>query len=206
MATMSKRTTTKKTSTKPVENKSTVESSSTTTNVIAQEDITDKTTETSEKKEKKTYKDTEGIICKSITPGGLYMAGLKSKILYKWIDAGDTVEVEYQDLLAAIRSHDNYVMSPLFVIEDEELVSQYPHLSKVYESLYAVGELEGVLLDLDADSMKATILSLPSGAQNSIKSMASKMISTGRLDSIKKIKVLDEIFDTEMSVTAGLFD
>ncbi len=200
MATMSKRTTTKKVATKITNSQ---KSSTSNIDTIDNSNVAE---EVNIEKKKKEYNDTDGIICKSITPGGLYMVGLKSNILYKWIDAGDTIEIEYQDLLAAIRSHDNYVMSPLFVIEDEELVSQYPHLSKIYESLYAAGELESVLLDLDASSMKATILSLPSGAQNSIKSMAAKMISDGSLDSIKKIKILDEIFDTEMSVTAGLFN
>lgn len=54
--------------------------------------------------------------------------------------------------------------------------------------------------------MKATILSLPQGAQDSIKHIASKMVSDGTLDSVRKIKILDEIFDTEMSVMTGLFD
>lgn len=157
------------------------------------------------KKEKKTYAPSDGIPCKSITNGGLYMPGLKSNILYSWVDAGDIVEVEYQDLQAAIRSNNGYVMNPLFVIEDEELVSQFPQLKKLYEALYSVGELEDVITELSPGDMKATILSLPKGAQDAIKHLASKMVSDGRLDSVKKIKTLDEIFDTEMSIMTGLF-
>lgn len=157
------------------------------------------------KKEKKTYALTDGIPCKSITNGGLYMPGLKSNILYTWVDAGDVIEVEYQDLQAAIRSNNSYVMNPLFVIEDEELVAQFPQLKKLYETLYSVGELEDVITELSPGDMKATILSLPKGAQDSIKHLASKMVSDGRLDSVRKIKVLDEIFDTEMSIMTGLF-
>lgn len=157
------------------------------------------------KKEKKTYAPTDGIQCKSITNGGLYMPGLKSNILYTWIDAGDVIEVEYQDLQAAIRSNNSYVMNPFFVIEDEELVAQFPQLKKIYDALYSVGELEDVLTELSPGDMKATILSLPKGAQDSIKHLASKMVSDGRLDSVRKIKVLDEIFDTEMSIMTGLF-
>ena len=66
--------------------------------------------------------------------------------------------------------------------------------------------LEDVILDLDPASMKATILSLPEGAQTSISHLASKMVSDGRLDSVKKIKILDEIFDTDMTVMTGLFN
>lgn len=158
------------------------------------------------KKEKRKYEQSEGILCKSITSGGLYMPGLKSNILYTWIDSGDQIEVEYQDLLAAIRSNNSYVMRPFFVIEDEEFVSQFPQLKKLYDKLYSVGELKDVITDLSPADMKATILSLPQGAQDSIKHIASKMVSDGTLDSVKKIKILDEIFDTEMSVMTGLFN
>ena len=158
------------------------------------------------KKEKRKYEQSEGILCKSITSGGLYMPGLKSNILYTWIDSGDQIEVEYQGLLAAIRSNNSYVMRPFFVIEDEEFVSQFPQLKKLYDKLYSVGELKDVITDLSPADMKATILSLPQGAQDSIKHIASKMVSDGTLDSVRKIKILDEIFDTEMSVMTGLFD
>ena len=158
------------------------------------------------RKGKKTYAPTDGIPCKSITNGGLYMPGLKSNILYTWIDAGDVIEVEYQDLQAAIRSNNGYVMNPFFVIEDEELVAQFPQLKKIYNTLYSVGDLEDVITELSPGDMKATILSLPKGAQDSIKHLASKMVSDGRLDSVRKIKVLDEIFDTEMSIMTGLFN
>ena len=161
------------------------------------EPVTSESAKTVEvKKEKKTYAPT----------GGIYMPGLKSNILYTWIDAGDVIEVEYQDLQAAIRSNNGYVMNPFFVIEDEELVAQFPQLKKIYNTLYSVGDLEDVITELSPGDMKATILSLPKGAQDSIKHLASKMVSDGRLDSVRKIKVLDEIFDTEMSIMTGLFN
>lgn len=181
----------------------TVETESTTESVKAEPVKTADVKEV--KKEKKSYAPSDGIPCKSITNGGLYMPGLKSNILYSWVDAGDIVEVEYQDLQAAIRSNNGYVMNPLFVIEDEELVSQFSQLKKLYEALYSVGELEDVVTELSPGDMKATILSLPKGAQDAIKHLASKMVSDGRLDSVKKIKTLDEIFDTEMSIMTGLF-
>lgn len=164
------------------------------------------TVEKEVKKQPKTFEPSDGIPCKSITQGGLYMPGLKSNILYTWIDAGDVVEVEYQDLMAAIRSHNGYIMRPLFVIEDEDVIANYPQIKKLYESLYSIDELEDVILDLSPESMKATILSLPEGAQTSICHLASKLVSNGRLDSVKKIKALDEIFDTDMTAMTGLFN
>lgn len=169
-----------------------------------------KTTETvevkePEKKEPRKYTNDEGIVCRSITPGGLYMTGIKSNILYEWNDIGVDTEIEYQDLVAAIRSNSAYVMKPLFIIQDKEFVEQFPRLKNLYDTLYSIKDLQSVLTNLSPDDMKATILSLPEGAQESIKHIASKMISNRTLDSVRKIEYLDEIFDTKMMLLTGMF-
>lgn len=160
------------------------------------------------KKKEKTqrkFEATEGIPCKSITSGGLYMEGIKSHIVYEWADNGDVTEVEYQDVVAAIRSNASYISKPYFIIEDEDVLEQFPQIKKKYESMYSIKDLRDVLIDLPVKSMKATILSLPEGAKESIKHLASQMISNGSLDSVQKIKTLDEIYGTELMLMTGLF-
>ena len=161
--------------------------------------------ETKPVEKKKVYAENEGVRCKSITPGKLFMEGMKSKIVYRWTDNGDVVEVEYQDLLAAIRSNSSYVIKPFFVIEDDELVNKFPQLKRVYESMYSIKDLKDVLTTMSVGEMEKTILALPEGARDSIKHLASKMISNGTLDSVQKIKCLDKIYDTEMMMMTGLF-
>ena len=46
--------------------------------------------------------------------------------------------------------------------------------------------------------MEKTILKLPVGAQDSIKTIAATMVDNGTLDSIQRVKVIDKIFGTEM--------
>lgn len=173
-------------------------------------DIEKNTTETptveSATPKKKVFAPTDGVLCRSITPGQLFMEGLKSRILYTWLDNGDVVEVEYQDVVAAIRANRGYITLPLFVIEDKDVIAEYPQLNKIYDALYTYKDLRDVILDLNPVDMKATIMKLPEGAKNSIKHIASQLISDGTLDSVKKIKTLDEIFDTELSIMTGLFN
>lgn len=159
-----------------------------------------------EKREPKKFEATDGIPCRSITSGGLYMSGIKSHIMYEWSDNGDVTEVEYQDIVAAIRSNVSYISKPYFIIEDEDIIAQFPQLNRIYASMYSFKDLRDVLTELPAKSMKATILSLPEGAKESIKNIASQMISNGTLDSVQKIKILDEIFDTELMLMTGLFN
>lgn len=148
---------------------------------------------------------TDPVECESIVAGELGMIGIKSGINYRWAERGDITEVEYQDLVAAIRSHESFIEEPYFIIRDEEFLEQYKNVRKIYETMYSIGDLENVL-KLSERSMKATILSLPEGARNSIKNIASTQIANGTLDSVRKIKILDEIFDTKMMLMTELFD
>ena len=159
-------------------------------------------------KQKKKFEPTEGIRCKSVTTGGLYMNGIKSHILYAWSDLGDETEVEYQDLVAAVRSGsgNGYITKPRFVIQDEDFITEFPQLRRIYENMYSVRDLRDVLLKTTPVEMKNMILSMPEGVQESLKHLASEMISKGTLDSVKKIKVLDEIYDTKLMMMTELFN
>ena len=46
-----------------------------------------------------------------------------------------------------------------------------------------------------------TIKKLPKGAKEALKGIASTMIESHTLDSVHRIKALDEIFDTKMLLT-----
>lgn len=155
---------------------------------------------------KKEFEDTDPILCTSITCGELRMEGVKSGLQYVWLDRGDTVEVEYQDLVAAMRVAKMQIMSPCFIVEDEDFVARYPKLKEIYGTIYSVGDLRKIIIDLDAQSMKMTIKSLPEGAKNSVKNIAATMVQNGQFDdlSIAKIKVLDELFGTNLLLLSDL--
>lgn len=164
---------------------------------------TKKTTTTSQSAKKK-YNPDDGIMCRSITVGGLWLDGVKSGNVYRWVEYGDETEVEYRDLVAMIRSRSNYIYAPTFIIEDEEFVSEFPQLKKFYDEQYSIADLRGVL-NLPVNSMIETIKTLPPGAASSLKNIASTAIVNGTLDSVKKIKALDEYFGTELNLLASLF-
>ena len=155
-------------------------------------------------KKAKVFKDTDPVKCVSITPGELGMTGVKTNIGYRWTGRGDTVDVEYQDLVAAVRLNKSHIFKPYFVISDKDFISQFPQVEKVYASMFSYKDLTDVL-KLEPETMRNTILSLPEGARNSIRSIASSLISNGNLDSIARIKVLDEIFDTKFMLMTELF-
>lgn len=155
------------------------------------------------KAESKKFAQDDLIPCKSITAGELLMVGERTKMLYRWADADDVQEIEYQDLIYATRSNSGFVFKPRFIIMDNDFIAQNPKIQEKYDTMYTNKDLRDILL-LSPNEIKKIVPTLPDGAKESLKSMASTMIDNGSLDSVARIKVLDELFDTNMMLKTKL--
>jgi hypothetical protein len=155
------------------------------------------------KAEPKRFAQDDLIPCKSITAGELLMVGERTKMLYRWADTDDIQEVEYQDLIYAARSNSGFVFKPRFIIMDKDFVAQNPKVQEKYDTMYTNKDLRDIIM-LSPKEIKKIVPTLPEGAKESLKSMASTMIDNGVLDSVARIKVLDELFDTNMMLKTNL--
>jgi phosphoglucomutase len=52
--------------------------------------------------------------------------------------------------------------------------------------------------------MAKKISELPKGAKETLRTIAASMVSSGAIDSVAKIKKLDEIFETDMEFLSSL--
>ena len=151
------------------------------------------------------FRPDDAVKCKSITAGSLGMIGIKSGVNYEWAGRGDVTEVEYQDLVAAIRSGKRHITEPFLIIQDSDFLAQFPQVEKIYSTMYSVADMEDLLINPDANTMIATIKTLPDGAKDSIKNIAATLIANGRIDSVSKIKALDEFYGTKFALMSELF-
>ena len=149
------------------------------------------------KAEPKKYKDDDRIPCCSITVGEYLFVGDKSHDLYDWVAEGDVVNMRYDDLVMAIRTRKPCVYKPRIIIQDDEFLAEYSDIQSMYDTLYSKDDLMAVLA-LDANRMADVINRMPEGAKDAIKGMAMKAIEQGTLDSLSRVKVLDQIFGTDM--------
>ena len=156
-----------------------------------------------EVKQKRVFKDSDGIPCRSVTQGGLYMEGQKTHMQYEWVTYGDYTDVEYADLAAAVRVKSGYVFRPTFIIEDDDFIAEFPTLKKFYTENYSITDLEAIL-KYPVDKMLEEIKCLPKTALDSLKVLAASSVADGSLDSVKKIGALDEVLGTNMSLLAEL--
>lgn len=149
-----------------------------------------------EKKVKK-FKDDDMIPCVSITAGNLYLVGAKSNEKYTWEGIGSVVEVEHGDLIREVRNRTSYIFKPFFIIQDRDFLAQHPEVEDAYGAMYTPEDIRKVL-SMDYRKMRSAIEQMPVGAQDALKDVAITMIERGELDSIQRIKVIDEYFGTEM--------
>ena len=161
-------------------------------------DVVEETVNEFQKKEPRKFAQDDMILCKSVTYGELLLPGKKSKLLYIWSNYGDTTEVEFQDLQALRSTRSAYLMNPYFVIEDEELLEQWPELKNLYDKVAALDVDD--LFNLPINQFKKRLREIPIGFKDSIKNIAGEKIRNGSLDSIAKINALDEILGTELKL------
>ena len=149
----------------------------------------------------KVFDQQDLIPCRSMISGPLYITGMRSRIPYTWADYGDVQEVEYRDLIYMVRTpQDKTIYNPRIIVEDDDFVDQNKALKALYDSLYTSGDLRDIV-KLPVRQMTDAINKLPSGAKDSFKGIVSTMIDSHQLDSVQKIKAIDEIFGTRLLLT-----
>lgn len=147
----------------------------------------------------KEYNGDDLIPCRSMTKGELICVGKKSKETYIWADYGDITEVEYQDLLALKASKSSFIFDTLFIIDDEELLEgdKWKEVKALYEGIYSEDVPE--LIAMNREDFKRVFPTLPSGLKKAVMTEVATQMEAGTFDSIQKIKLIDEICDTDLS-------
>lgn len=150
-------------------------------------------------KSSRKYNPGDMIPCRSLTFGELLLTGTKSRLLYSWANYGDITEVEFQDLQALKSTRSSYLFKPRFVIEDEELAEQWSKdLGVMYKEIVDI-DVED-LFKLSPAQFKAKLKNAPKGVQQAVKNIAGEKILNGSLDSLAKIKAIDEILGTDLTL------
>ena len=145
------------------------------------------------------FNETDLIPCKSMTSGGLNFIGNSGKKV-RFEDFGMVEYVEYGDLRREAQSANptNYLYYPRFIVLDPDFVEEFPKLEELYNTIYTEnGDFERII-DLPKDEMKEAIDKLPKGCKECLKGIVATKLDNGSLDSVSKIKMLDEAFGTQM--------
>ena len=153
--------------------------------------------------EKKTFNDSDYILCRSVWSGGLNIIS-QSGNLYEFKDYGSECEINYRDLVTLIRRGSEHVFLPRFVILDDDFLEDFPTVQKVYGTMYTMNDLVEIL-ELPVHAMKREIEKLPQSTKDSMRNLIATQIANGKLDSIAKVRELTTIFDSDFNLLSDLF-
>lgn len=201
----------KKTVVEPIEKKKTARkprSAKTTTKTTKEEKkenvgLEDNVKEESEQRE---YLPSDLIPCKNIFAGTTVLTGNKTKTNYVWEGFGVVEYVEYQDLRSEIlNKRSAYIYEPLIMIEDEHIVKSFKGLFELYKNMKTPEELEDLLHNGTEAELRKAIEEIPFGLQESLRSLAATMLQEGTLDSVRKVRMIDDLLDTSLSEQLGMF-
>lgn len=160
---------------------------------ITNEDSKTKTKSSAKKK----FQNDDMIECVSITAGKLFLIGRKTNDKYTWDGIGDVQEVAYADLISEVRTRNAIVFLPRIIIQNDDFLAQHEDILYLYGSLYTPDDILKILT-LPAGQMYDYIKKMPVGAREALKGIAVERIERGELDSIQRIKIIDEFFGTEL--------
>lgn len=149
----------------------------------------------------KEYDAYDLIPCQSLVNGTMYYLSPKSNTMYTWDNNGSIVDMTYEDLLVMKQSHSELMYRPCLMIMDEELLSQprWANVKSIYDNydVLSLGDATKII-SLDSLSLKKALDKLTPSMRVVICNTAATMIENGTLDSIAKIKVIDEVCGTEL--------
>ena len=154
-------------------------------------------------KEKRVFTDSDYVLCRSITYGGLYIGG-QSGNMYEFRDYGSECEINYRDLVSLIRKGSDHIFLPRFIILDEDVLDDFPTIKRAYEVAYTRKDLLEILAR-PTSQMKAAISELPEATQNVLEKMIGEEIANGSLDSISKVRTLSNLFNSDFNLLSSLF-
>ena len=153
--------------------------------------------------QKRKLSDGDYIMCHSVTAGGLNI-NCRSRNHYEFKDYGDYGEIEYRDLVELVRKRSDHIFAPRIIIDDDDFLDEFPSIRKFYEEQYTVNDLKDILR-LEPGRMEKEIKNLPRDVMDTIRSLAATMVGNGEIDSVKKVRVLTDVFGTDFNLLSELF-
>lgn len=138
----------------------------------------------------------EPIPVMNVTNGKLIYVSKKTGAEWVWGDYGDIEYVEFQELLTMRSGQKRFLDEPFLLILEEDVVD-YLGLNKMYDSMINLDSLDDIF-KLNQKDFEEIVEKSPKGIKHSIVTRARQKVENETLDSVKKIKYINERFNTDI--------
>lgn len=140
----------------------------------------------------------EMIATRSSVNGLLIYISPRSKEKYTWDDFGSVEYMEMGELMTMKSSSPKFLKDAQLIIDDEE-AAEYLGLTKVYENLIDLDDLND-FFDKSTDEIAKVLPKLPEGLKRAIATRARALAEDGTLDSLGKIKIIEQELDVDIQM------
>lgn len=147
---------------------------------------------------KKKIENDRMIPIMNISPNGLIYISRRTGAEWEWSEYGDIEYMEMQELQTMRTSQKRFLSEPWVLILDEEVVS-FMGLDKMYKNMVHPDNIEQVFSMKNAD-FKEVIEKVPNGIAQLICNRAVTKVADGTLDSVAKIKVLNDKYNLDLRI------
>ena len=137
------------------------------------------------------------ILVRSVTKGGLTYISPKTGMQVTWDNYGTEEYIDYGEILTMKSSKPRFLTEPYLVIDDEEVAIKLGY-KKMYDEMIDIDNLENFYKQ-SLEEMTEQIEKSPKGIKKLIGEEAASQMKDGNLNDIRKIKLLEEKLNIELS-------
>lgn len=148
------------------------------------------------KRAKPQFELTDSVLIRNGFHGPLIIELPKSGYTIKLQEFGDEDYVEIADLRTLRNSHPKFFKKNWILFDDPDVID-YLHVNEYYKNVLTNEEIEE-LFDLPEEVMTKELRKLSDGQRSTAMYAAMEKIGDGALDSIGKIKALEDIFGCKL--------
>lgn len=133
------------------------------------------------------------VVVRNGYQGRLVYISQRTNEEFVWDAFGDEQEMQLRELKNAKSSNKGFFEKNWFMFDDPEVI-QFLGLSGMYKNAIPVDDFDTIFFGTE-EEVKEKLLSLPSGQKASVRYRAKELIDNGKVDSLKVIKVIEEVLN-----------
>lgn len=132
----------------------------------------------------------------NITSGTLIYINKKTGAEWVWDEYGVIDYMEYRELLGMRSGDKRFLNEPFILVMDDEAVEKLG-LTKMYDNMKSPDQIDEIF-NLSQAAFENVVENSPKGIKHLIATRARKLYEMGELDSARKIKYINERFQTDI--------
>ena len=150
------------------------------------------------------FKDDDMILVMNGFGGALTHRSLSTSRVWEFLEFGQTQKMPYAELLAIRNTNPKVYNRGWLVVLNQQIQEDFG-LTEMYKNILTPETIETVF-DKSVEELKVVIDNLPEGMQIALMDKAREFYRTGKIDSISKVKLIEEKFNVSLEDNAPLSD